>query len=379
MIGAAAAISAASPPSTPSATPPWAGSSTSSRTAVAAGVDPVPAARGARLDGPPGDLRRLAALGVTACIQPAFLPADSPWLEARLGPGPPAPRLQLPHAGRRRRPPGRAVRTARWSRPTPCGAWPPPATAPASVPEEALTAAEALALFTTGAARAIGEDARLEPGAPATLTVLDGDPVAAGPAELRRMATIRRCSSPGGRSTPPPGIGGLEGLTAQPRPQPARGAAPALAGPAGGAVVGVVVLHRGALHTAPAAGAPAGQEGLGGGEIGAVTTEELGHQDPGRGVRVHRPALPGPSSRHRPARPCLLVTSRQGPPSAAAEAPSLRGRPPGRGRRNHSPTAAAPARPAILRPSPEGGTRETRQDSAPSAPPAPSSSSAPGS
>jgi hypothetical protein len=71
-------------------------------------------------------------------------------------------------------------------------------------PEEALTAAEALALFTTGAAGAIGEDARLVPGSPATLTVLGGDPVAAAPAELRRMATPAVFLA-GGEITPPAG------------------------------------------------------------------------------------------------------------------------------------------------------------------------------
>jgi hypothetical protein len=73
------------------------------------------------------------------------------------------------------------------------------------LPEEALDAAAALALFTAGAARAIGEDARLEPGAPATLTVLDGDPTAAPLDELRRLQVLatfvagRPVSAPEGR------------------------------------------------------------------------------------------------------------------------------------------------------------------------------------
>ena len=42
-------------------------------------------------------------------------------------------------------------------------------------------------MFTDGAARAIGEDAALVPGRPATFTVLAGDPLAESPAALREM------------------------------------------------------------------------------------------------------------------------------------------------------------------------------------------------
>jgi predicted amidohydrolase YtcJ len=55
------------------------------------------------------------------------------------------------------------------------------------VPEEGLTAVEALRLFTSDAADAIGENGSLEPGAPASFTLLGGDPVAASPDELRTM------------------------------------------------------------------------------------------------------------------------------------------------------------------------------------------------
>ena len=58
------------------------------------------------------------------------------------------------------------------------------------LPEQALTAAEALDLFTMGAARAIGEDARLERGRPATFTVLAGDPTVASPETLREMPVL---------------------------------------------------------------------------------------------------------------------------------------------------------------------------------------------
>ncbi|GAB7037289.1 MULTISPECIES: amidohydrolase [Catenuloplanes] len=54
-------------------------------------------------------------------------------------------------------------------------------------PDQAITAAEALALFTTGAAAITGGHGtgRLRPGGPADLAVLDGDPLAVEPDALR--------------------------------------------------------------------------------------------------------------------------------------------------------------------------------------------------
>ena len=157
--------------------------------AVAAGIDPARLRVEHASLVPPQDLGRLAALGVTACIQPSFLPADSPWLEARLG------RERLPFAYNFRSLADAGVPLGGGSD---CPVEPPhPLWGVASArdragfqPQEALPAAAAFALFTTGAARAIGEDARLSPGSPATLTVLDGDPVTAGAEELRRMRVV---------------------------------------------------------------------------------------------------------------------------------------------------------------------------------------------
>ncbi|MBP1631870.1 MAG: hypothetical protein H6Q11_158, partial [Acidobacteria bacterium] len=149
------------------------------------------------------EVRRLAALGVTACIQPSFLPADSPWLEARLGPD------RAAHAYNFRTLADAGVPLAGGSD---CPVEPPhPLWGMAAArdragfrPEQALTAAEALGLFTAGAARAIGEDAGLATGAPATFTVLDGDPVAADPAGLRRMQ-VEAVFVAGQEVVPPPG------------------------------------------------------------------------------------------------------------------------------------------------------------------------------
>jgi predicted amidohydrolase YtcJ len=151
----------------------------------------------------PEHCRRLAGLGVTACIQPAFLPSDSPWLEARLGPA------RLPAAYPFRSLADAGVSLAGGSD---CPVEPPhPLWGMAAardragfLPEQALTADEALDLFTTGAARAMGEDARLERGRPATFTVLAGDPAAASPEALREMPVLATFVK-GADVTPPPG------------------------------------------------------------------------------------------------------------------------------------------------------------------------------
>jgi hypothetical protein len=171
--------------------------------AVAQGVDPSLLRMEHASVVPPAEVARLAALGVTACIQPAFLPSDSPWLEARLGPE------RLSHTYNFRTLAAAGIPLAGGSD---CPVEPPhPLWGMASardragfIPEESLAAAQALALFTTGAARAIGEDARLEKGAPASFTVLDGDPATAEPGELRRMRALGAFVA-GRRVDPPPG------------------------------------------------------------------------------------------------------------------------------------------------------------------------------
>jgi predicted amidohydrolase YtcJ len=137
----------------------------------------------------PEDLHRLAGLGVTACIQPSFLPSDSPWLQARLGPE----RVAATYAFRSLQEAGVPLAGG-----SDCPVEPPhPLWGMASardragfLPEQALDAAEALALFTTGAAAAIGEDAALDPGQPATFTILGGDPVTASPSALRHLPVV---------------------------------------------------------------------------------------------------------------------------------------------------------------------------------------------
>ncbi len=137
------------------------------------------------------DVARFADLGVTAVVQPAFLSSEHSWLEKRLG----EDRLRRTYAFRTLLETGVPIAGS-----SDCPVEPPsPLHGMAAarhragiIPDEALTGAEALSLFSDWSAAAIGEIARLEPGAPATFTVLDRDPVAADPATLgdaRALAT----------------------------------------------------------------------------------------------------------------------------------------------------------------------------------------------
>lgn len=134
-------------------------------------------------------VRRMADLGVTACVQPAFVPSDAQWLPSRIGTA-------------------RAAHTYRFATllaagiPT-CGSSDAPVESPDPFaamaaarnrssfhPEESLSAAQAFALFTANGARSLGEAIPLTPGAPADFAVLDRDPLLVSPAELRSTRVI---------------------------------------------------------------------------------------------------------------------------------------------------------------------------------------------
>ncbi|MCB2224731.1 MAG: amidohydrolase [Actinobacteria bacterium] len=132
----------------------------------------------------PGDAGRFARLGVTAVVQPSFLTSEAGWLQTRVGPE----RLAATYAFRTLADAGVPLAGS-----SDCPVEPPhPLWGMAAardragvVPEQALTAREALDLFTGWAARAIGERRDLAEGAPADLAVLDRDPLAASPDGLR--------------------------------------------------------------------------------------------------------------------------------------------------------------------------------------------------
>jgi predicted amidohydrolase YtcJ len=164
--------------------------------AVRAGADPTRLRMEHASVISPADLTRFAGLGVTASVQPAFLASETSWLVKRLGPG----RLTSTYPFRSLIEAGVPLAGG-----SDCPVEPPnPLWGMAAArdrcgiaPEQALTASEALALFTTGAAQAIGEVARLEPGLPATLTILDIDPVEATPDQLRKAAVLATLVAPG--------------------------------------------------------------------------------------------------------------------------------------------------------------------------------------
>lgn len=135
------------------------------------------------------DIARFGRLGVTASVQPAFLASETTWLEKRVGPE----RMKRTYPLRSLLAAGTPLAGG-----SDCPVEPPhPLWGMAAsrdrcglVPAEGLSADDALALFTSGSAAAIGEVAALAPGNAATLTILGGDPITATPDELRRMKVL---------------------------------------------------------------------------------------------------------------------------------------------------------------------------------------------
>ncbi len=129
------------------------------------------------------EVARFAATGVTASVQPAFLASETEWLPKRLG-----ARLARAYPFRTLREAGVPLAGG-----SDCPVEPPhPLWGMALardragiVPAEGLGAGEALALFTTWAARSLSEPEPLAPGEAADFAVLDVDPLAAAPDELR--------------------------------------------------------------------------------------------------------------------------------------------------------------------------------------------------
>ena len=130
------------------------------------------------------DINRMARLGVVACVQPAFLGSEFEWIADRVG----ADRIvstypfaSMDFAGVRM-----------------CGGSDSPVESPdpwvgmalardraGVMPGEGLLPDRALSLFTDGAAAALGEQLPLSPGSPADLVIVDRDPVASDPDQLR--------------------------------------------------------------------------------------------------------------------------------------------------------------------------------------------------
>ncbi len=136
-----------------------------------------------------GDIARIARLGIIASVQPAFLASEAGWLEKRVG------RERLPNTY-----PFRSLLDAgaRLAGGSDCPVEPPhPLHGMASardrgglVPEEALSAAQAFELFTSGSAAALRQPPPLAVGSAADLVLLDHDPLSASPTEVRNGEVI---------------------------------------------------------------------------------------------------------------------------------------------------------------------------------------------
>lgn len=136
-----------------------------------------------------GDIGRFPRLGVTASVQPAFMASETQWLEKRLGPHRLVrtyPLRSLTDAGTRLA----GGSDSPVEPPQPLWGMATARDRAGIVPAEALDAAEALALFTTGAAAALQETEPLASGSPADFVLVDRDPLTATPAELRQAKVI---------------------------------------------------------------------------------------------------------------------------------------------------------------------------------------------
>jgi len=137
----------------------------------------------------PEDITRMARLGVTAAVQPAFLASETSWLENRLGPD----RLTRTYAFRSLTDVGVPLAGSSDSPVEP----PHPLWGMAAArdrcgltPDERLTAGEAHDLFTIDSAAAIGETRLLQQGERADLVVLDRDPIDTSPDGLRQARVL---------------------------------------------------------------------------------------------------------------------------------------------------------------------------------------------
>ena len=137
----------------------------------------------------PDDITRMARLGVTAAVQPAFLASETSWLENRLGPD----RLTRTYAFRSLTDSGVPLAGSSDSPVEP----PHPLWGMAAArdrcgltPTERLTAKEAYDLFTIDSSAAIGETRLLHPNERADLVVLDKDPIDIEPDGLRAAQVL---------------------------------------------------------------------------------------------------------------------------------------------------------------------------------------------
>lgn len=137
----------------------------------------------------PAQIARFRDLGVSAAVQPAFLASEREWVANRVG----SDRTPWLYPFRSLLEAGVPLGGS-----SDCPVEPPhPLWGMAAAmdrfginPDEQLTGREALALFTSGAARLLGEPEPLSEGSPADFVVLDTDPTTATAQEVRNARVL---------------------------------------------------------------------------------------------------------------------------------------------------------------------------------------------
>ena len=132
----------------------------------------------------PAQIERFAAMGVSACVQPAFLASESDWVADRVG----IDRESWLYPFRSMHEAGIPLIGS-----SDCPVEPPhPLWGMAAAidrhgvsPSEALAPRDALAMFTTAAARSLREPDPLVAGSAGDLVVIDVDPLSAPAGEIR--------------------------------------------------------------------------------------------------------------------------------------------------------------------------------------------------
>ncbi|GBE26004.1 N-substituted formamide deformylase precursor [bacterium BMS3Bbin02] len=137
-----------------------------------------------------GDLiDRFARTGVIASVQPAFLPSEIDWLETRVG----TERLPRTYPLRSLLDAGALLAGGSdcpVEAPNPFWGMAAAIDRAGIVPEEGLTSAEALALFTQGSGAALKQPPPVAIGSPADFIVVDRNPLTATPDELRTTIVL---------------------------------------------------------------------------------------------------------------------------------------------------------------------------------------------
>lgn len=129
------------------------------------------------------DRTRMADLGAIASMQPAFVTSEASWLESLLGPE----RLPFTYAHKSMLDAGIPVAGGSdcpVEQPSPLWGMYSAMDRMGVAPQEELSAAQALGIFTDGVAVSLGEPRPLSPGSPAHLTILDENPLTVGPATI---------------------------------------------------------------------------------------------------------------------------------------------------------------------------------------------------